>query len=72
LIERTPKRPARYGYKASVLGHLGRIEEGNQMWKLYQEMRPYIRSIEDYKKVAPSWLKEVLVEGLKVIGVPNS
>ena len=38
---------------------------------LYLKLRPEIKNINDYEKVAPTVIKEILIEGLIKAGMPN-
>ena len=59
------------GFKASVLAHLDRVEEAKDFLAKYQEKRTAVKNISDYEKVAPTIIKEVLIEGLVKAGMPN-
>ena len=59
------------GFKASVLAHLDRVEEAKDFLAKYKEKRPEVKNISDYEKVAPTIIKEVLIEGLVKAGMPN-
>ena len=59
------------GFKASILAHLGRIEESKDFLAQYQEKRPAVKNISDYEKVAPTVIKKVLTEGLLKAGMPE-
>ena len=61
-----------YGFKASILSHLNRINEAQEMLKIYKEKRPEIKNTSDYEKVAPTMIKEVLIEGLMKAGLPKT
>ena len=63
-LERDPSWVAGFGFKAAMLGHLGRYEEAKDCIKKYQKNRPFIKTLSDYEKVAPSSIKEVLLEGM--------
>ena len=70
-IEIDPDSTGALGFKASILAHLDRIEEAKDFLAQYQEKRPEVKNISDYEKVAPTIIKEVLIEGLVKAGMPN-
>ena len=62
-----------FGFKAAVLAHQGKVSEGNEWLLKYQKERPEIKTIEDYKGVAPSMnskIKELMIEGIRLAGLP--
>ena len=71
LIEIDPVFAGALGFKASALAHLDRIEESKDFLVQYQEKRPEVKNTSDYEKVAPTIIKEVLIEGLIKAGMPN-
>ena len=71
LIEIDPVFAGALGFKASALAHLDRVEESKDFLSQYQEKRPEVKNISDYEKVAPTIIKEVLIEGLIKAGMPN-
>ena len=70
-IEIDPDSTGALGFKASILAHLDRIEEAKDFLAQYQGKRPAVKNISDYEKVAPTIIKEVLIEGLLKAGMPN-
>ena len=70
-LEIEPDFTGGIGFKASILAHLGRIEESKDSLAQYQEKRPAVKNISDYEKVAPTIIKEVLIEGLLKAGMPK-
>ncbi len=61
-----------HAFKAIVLAHEGKIEESKEWLKKYQENRPEIKSLEDYKQVVPQINKEVreiLLNGISKAGL---
>ena len=70
-IEIDPDFTGGLGFKASILAHLDRVEESKDFLAQYQEKRPAVKNISDYEKVAPTIIKEVLIEGLIKAGMPN-
>ena len=71
LIEIDPVFAGALGFKASALAHLDRVEESKDFLSQYQEKRPEVKNTSDYEKVAPTIIKEVLIEGLIKAGMPN-
>ena len=71
LIEIDPVFAGALGFKASALAHLDRVEESKDFLAQYQEKRPEVKNTSDYEKVAPTIIKEVLIEGLIKAGMPN-
>jgi len=70
-IEIDPDFTGGLGFKASILAHLDRVEEAKVFLAKYQEKRPAVKNTSDYEKVAPTIIKEVLIEGLVKTGMPN-
>ena len=70
-LEIEPDFTGGIGFKSSILAHLGRIEESKDFLAQYQEKRPAVKNISDYEKVAPTIIKEVLIEGLLKAGMPK-
>jgi len=70
-IEIDPDFTGGLGFKASILAHLDRVEEAKDFLAKYQEKRPAVKNTSDYEKVAPTIIKEVLIEGLVKAGMPN-
>ena len=70
-IEADPDFTGALGFKASILAHLDRVEEAKDFLAKYQEKRPAVKNTSDYEKVAPTIIKEVLIEGLVKAGMPN-
>ena len=63
-----------FGFKAAVLASDGQIEESKIWLAKYQKARPEIKTLEDYRKVVPEmneFLKENLIEGIKLAGLPE-
>jgi hypothetical protein len=54
-----------------MLGHLDRLDEAKKILSVYLKLRPEIKNLNDYEKVAPTIIKEVLIEGLVKAGMPN-
>jgi len=70
-IEVDPKFTGAIGWKSSMLGHLDRMDEAKEILSDYLKLRPEIKNINDYEKVAPTVIKEILMEGLIKAGMPN-
>ena len=70
-LEIDPDFSGALGFKASLLAHLDRVEEAKDFLAQYQEKRPAVKNTSDYEKVAPTIIKEVLIEGLVKAGMPN-
>ena len=68
-IEVDPNFTGAYGWKASMLAHLGRMDEAKEILQIYMDLRPEIKSLSDYEKVAPTVIKEVLIDGLRKAGL---
>ena len=63
-----------YGFKAAVLAHKGELTESKEWLLKYQKERPEIKTIEDYKGVAPDLNKEIqelMIEGMRLAGLPE-
>ena len=58
-----------YGWKAAIMGHMGKIQDAKEMLKVFMKERPEINKIEDYEKVAPTMIKDILIDGLKKAGL---
>ncbi|MDG2474580.1 MAG: adenylate/guanylate cyclase domain-containing protein [Paracoccaceae bacterium] len=58
--------------KAAVLAHLGRIDEGKAVLAEYLEVRTAVKSLKDYEKFAPTIIKEILMDGLEILGLPKN
>ena len=69
-IEEQPKSGSYKGFKASVMGHLNKGDEAKQALKEYLELRPNLKTKDDYKKifVPNSSLADILIEGLCLAG----
>lgn len=66
-----PDDTTAYGFKASMFGHQNNLYEAKKYLSKYLEMRSYIKNINDYKKVVPTVIKDVLVKGLIKAGMTN-
>jgi len=65
-IEEQPKSGSYKGFKASVMGHLNKGDEAKKALNEYLELRPNLKTKDDYKKifVPNSSLADILIEGL--------
>ena len=57
-----------------MLAHQGKVSESKEWLLKYQKERPEIKSIEDYKNVAPDFnneIKSIMIEGMKIAGLPE-
>ncbi len=55
------------GWRAAIYVHLGNIERARIFLTKFREERPEVKTIDDYKKVAPSICKDYLIAGLSLI-----
>ena len=55
------------GWRAAIYVHLEDFENARIFLKKFQKERPEVKTIEDYKKVAPSICMDYLVDGLSPI-----
>ena len=69
-IEEQPKSGSYKGFKASVMGHLNKGDEAKKALNEYLELRPNLKTKDDYKKifVPNSSLADILIEGLCLAG----
>ena len=58
-----------FGWKAAVYGKMNDLESAKENLNSFLKERPEIKTLEDYEKVAPSILKDTLLEGLKIAGL---
>ena len=65
-IEESPNDGSYKGFKASVMGHLNKGDEAKKALNEYLELRPNLKTKDDYKKifVPNSSLADILIEGL--------
>ena len=59
------------GFKVACLAHKGDTDSAKDLLKVYLNQRPQVKSLEDYEKVAPTIVKEILMEGMKIAGLPD-
>ena len=72
LEENGPLQTGGKSFKAAVLAHLGRIDEGKALLAEYLEVRTAVKTVKDYEKFAPTIIKGILMEGLEILGLPKS
>ena len=63
-----------FGFKAAVLALKGEIDESKEWLQKYLIERPEVKTIADYRKVAPEMSESLtnnLVEGMKLAGLPE-
>ena len=60
-----------FGFKAAVLAHQGKVRESKEWLLKYQEERPEIKTLSDYRKVAPAIAEEFIIDGLRKSGLPE-
>jgi len=70
VLEEFPNQGFFKGFKASVMGYLNKGDEAKQALNEYLELRPNLKSKDDYKKifVPNSSLADILIEGLCMAG----
>ena len=59
------------GWRAAILAMKGNIDEAKEYLLKFQDERPEVKTASDYEKVAPTIIKDVLLEGLKKAGLPS-
>ena len=55
------------GWRAAIYVHLGDVETGRIYLEKFRQQRPEVKTLEDYKKVAPTICMDYLIEGLTPI-----
>ena len=55
------------GWRAAIYVHLGDVETAKTFLKKFRQKRPEVKTLEDYKKVAPTICMDYLIEGLTPI-----
>jgi len=55
------------GWRAAIYVHLGDIEAAKTYLQKFRQQRPEVKTLEDYKKVAPTICMDYLIEGLTPI-----
>ncbi|MFL2807229.1 MAG: tetratricopeptide repeat protein [Paracoccaceae bacterium] len=59
------------GWRAAILAMKGNTDEAKEYLLKYQNERPEVKTTSDYEKVAPTIIKDILLEGLKKAGLPS-
>ena len=59
------------GFKVACLAHKGDVDKARELLKTYLAQRPQVKNLEDYEKVVPTILKEILMNGMKIAGLPE-
>ncbi len=59
------------GWRAAILAMKGDADTAKEYLAKYQKERPEIKTASDYEKVAPTIIKDVLLEGLVKAGLPE-
>ena len=72
MLDKNPNFTGAYGFLASINALQGDIEISKKYLKKYQELRPKVKTLKDYEKVAPTIIKEIILEGLEKAGMPKS
>ncbi|MDC0074942.1 adenylate/guanylate cyclase domain-containing protein [Alphaproteobacteria bacterium] len=55
------------GWRAAIYVHLGDVDTAKEFLKKFREQRPEVKTLDDYKKVAPTICMDYLIEGLTPI-----
>ena len=71
MLEKNPGFTGAYGFLASIKALQGKIDEAKVALAKYCELRPKIKNLSDYEKVAPTIIKDILLEGLEKAGLPK-
>ncbi len=71
MLEKIPGFSGAYGFMASLHALKGNIEVSKEFLKKYQELRPAVKTLKDYEKVAPTIIKDIIMEGLEKAGMPK-
>ena len=71
MLEKNPGFTGAYGFMASLHALKGNIEIAKGHLAKYQELRPKVKTLKDYEKVAPTIVKEIIMDGLEKAGMPK-
>ena len=71
MLERTPGFSGAYGFMASLHALKGNMELSKKYLSKYQELRPNVKTLKDYEKVAPTIVKDIIMDGLEKAGMPE-
>ena len=59
------------GWLACTYAHLDEMEKAGEHLEKFLKERPEIKTLTDYRSVAPTIAEEFLIEGLKKAGMPE-
>lgn len=59
------------GFKAACLAHKGHLDEAKVFLKQYLDKRPQVKNLEDYEKLVPTIVKDILMDGMRRAGLPE-
>ena len=71
MLEKNPGFTGAYGFMASLHALKGNIDIAKGHLAKYQELRPKVKTLQDYEKVAPTIVKEIILDGLEKAGMPK-
>ena len=71
MLEKNPGFSGAYGFMSSLHALKGNIDVSKEYLKKYQELRPNVKTLKDYEKVAPTIIKDIIMEGLEIAGMPK-
>ena len=71
MLEKNPGFTGAYGFLASITALKGDIENAKKYLVQYQELRPKVKTLKDYEKVAPTIIKDIILEGMELAGMPK-
>ena len=71
MLEKNPDFTGAYGFMASLHALKGNIDIAKDHLAKYQKLRPKVKTLEDYEKVAPTIVKEIILDGLEKAGMPK-
>ena len=71
MLEKNPGFTGAYGFMASLHALKGNIDIAKGHLEKYQELRPKVKTLKDYEKVAPTIVKEIIMDGLEKAGMPK-
>mgnify|MGYP001269649882 FL=1 len=59
------------GFKVACLAHLGELDKAKNLLVEYLAQRPQVKNLDDYAKVAPTIIKDILMDGMRIAGLPS-
>ena len=71
MLEKNPGFTGAYGFMASLHALKGNVDIAKGHLAKYQELRPKVKTLKDYEKVAPTIVKEIIMDGLEKAGMPK-